>query len=87
MRTYPKPTQTEHHISHWVNHKANKHCTVHSVKLDNGDWRTTITGYNPLPCKAFEGSFYVLADWLKNNGWEFDFSKAKVIIIEKNGNQ
>lgn len=71
----------EERISHWKNEKLNKSCKIHSTQLDNGDYRFTIMGYNPLPCKAFEGSFYILAKWLMENGWKHDTSKADIKIL------
>lgn len=76
-------TATETRISHWKNAKANKYCKVCSTKMPNGEWRFEIRGYNPLPCKAFEGTFGVLAKWLLDNGWVHDTSKADIIIIER----
>lgn len=71
----------EERISHWENEKLKKSCKIHSTQLDNGDYRFTIRGYNPLPCKAFEGAYSILYQWLKANGWEHNTKEPDIIIV------
>lgn len=82
--SYPNPnpsTTKEARISHWKNATLNKCCKVISNKMYTGDYSFEIHGYNPLPCKVFVGSFGILAEWLKANGWEHDKARADIIIL------
>lgn len=64
----------------WVHQKTNKKCTVigtYKVGQRERDYTFRITGWNPLPCKEFKGAYYVLADWLYENGWVRQISDNK----------
>lgn len=50
--------------------KGDKVCRVHGTKEMGSDYTFRITGWNPLPCKSFKGTYKILADWLIANGWE-----------------
>ena len=56
--------------SRWTNTTTNQTCTIKGTKK-TGDTEYTfrITGWNPLPCKSFKGTYKILADWLSENGW------------------
>lgn len=63
---------TTHIVSKFA--KGDKVAVLHSRKRNTEVKRTTefwFTGWNPLPiCGAFESTYYVLYQWLKENGWE-----------------
>ena len=56
--------------SKWVHTSTGKTCKVVSKRDANSRISEFhIDGYNPLPCFSFKGTYEVLANWLKANGW------------------
>ena len=61
--------------SYWK--KGDKKCIVYGEREMNCiDYTFWISGWNPLPCKEFTGSYSVLANWLKDNGWEREIKNS-----------
>lgn len=55
--------------STWRN-KDGKCCCIISKRDYREEFSTfRITGHNPLPCMEFKGTYHVLVEWLKDNGW------------------
>jgi hypothetical protein len=56
--------------SKWIHRDTGKVCKVVGKREENSRISEFhIDGYNPLPCFTFKGTYTVLADWLKENGW------------------
>lgn len=69
--------------STWVHKSTGKYCRIHGTKEDDSKATTfRITGHNPLPCFSFRGTYGVLVEWLKANGWERVFN-ADVYVPDK----
>lgn len=71
--------------SYWK--KGDKKCTVYGTrKMNCTDYTFCILGWNPLPCKEFTGSYLILANWLKSNGWEREIKdsvyRPDTVLIE-----
>ena len=75
--------------SKWKHVESGKTCTIQSTReISSSKADFVISGYNPLPCFSFKGTYLVLAEWLKANGWVRIFneygSRADLIVIRQN---
>lgn len=63
-------------VSKWKHVETGKTCRVLSSK-DVSAQATDffIQGYNPLPCFSFKGTYRILEEWLKANGWVRDYNQ------------
>ena len=73
-------------VSKWRHTESGKTCTVQSTReFTCNKAEFVISGYNPLPCFSFKGTYLVLAQWLKANGWQRVYneyaSRADLIVI------
>lgn len=66
--------------STWVHVLTGKFCRITGTREMN-DTITTfrIYGHNPLPCFEFKGTYSVLVQWLKGNGWTRVFNTDEYI--------
>ena len=74
--------------SKWQHAETGKTCKVVSKReMPSGKSEFAISGYNPLPCFSFKGTYHILEEWLKANGWVRVFnelkSRADLIIVQE----
>ncbi len=56
--------------STWEHKASGERCCIISKRDYKEEFSTfRITGYNPLPCMEFKGTYHVLVEWLRAKGW------------------
>lgn len=75
-------------VSKWRHTTTGKTCKVTSRReVSSAKSEFVIEGHNPLPCFSFKGTYKILEEWLKANGWVRVFNesvdRADLIVIHQ----